>query len=133
MTPYFADTHYFVALLNPSDQAHAKANLFIDSVSRPIVTRAWIITELANTFAGSRSRSIAAEFIQALSRNRDVELIPPERGLFLRGFDLYRSRPDKSWSLTDCISFTVMQERGLTDALTGDHHFEQAGFRALLR
>ena len=52
---------------------------------------------------------------------------------FARGFDLYARRPDKSWSLTDCISFVVMTDRGLTEALTGDHHFEQAGFRALLR
>lgn len=62
-----------------------------------------------------------------------VEIIPPDSTLFDRGFDLYSQRPDKGWSLTDCISFVVMTERGLTDALTGDHHFEQAGFRALLR
>jgi len=51
---------------------------------------------------------------------------------FERGLDLYCSRPDKSWSLTDCISFLVMEEHGVMEALTGDHHFVQAGFVALL-
>jgi predicted nucleic acid-binding protein len=50
-----------------------------------------------------------------------------------RGIQLYDSRPDKQWSLTDCISFVVMQDRGIVEALTGDHHFEQAGFTALLK
>lgn len=52
--------------------------------------------------------------------------------LMHRGIELYEARSDKDWSLTDCTSFIVMQDRGLTDALTGDHHFEQAGFRPLL-
>ena len=52
--------------------------------------------------------------------------------LFERGLALYNARPDKEWSLTDCISFVVMADEGLTDALTGDRHFEQAGFTALL-
>jgi len=52
--------------------------------------------------------------------------------LIERGKELYRRRPDKEWPLTDCISFVVMQDEGLTEALTGDHHFEQAGFKALL-
>ncbi len=62
-----------------------------------------------------------------------IEIIPAERWLLVRGIDLYARRPDKAWSLTDCISFVVMGERGLAEALTGDHHFEQAGYRALLR
>jgi hypothetical protein len=60
-------------------------------------------------------------------------IIAPEDNWFTAGIELYTSRPDKDWSLTDCISFVVMQDRGITDALTGDHHFEQAGFRALLK
>jgi len=61
-----------------------------------------------------------------------VEIVASDSGLFDRGCQLYLSRLDKEWSLTDCISFVVMRERGLSDALTSDNHFEQAGFRALM-
>lgn len=74
-----------------------------------------------------------AEFLGALLSDPAVEIIPPSSGLFERGLRLFRERPDKGWSLTDCISFVVMEERGIRDALTGDHHFEQAGFAALLK
>jgi hypothetical protein len=60
-------------------------------------------------------------------------IIPAEPQLYEEGIALYRARPDKDWSLTDCISFVVMKARGITEALTGDHHFEQAGFVALLK
>ena len=72
-------------------------------------------------------------FIDAHRRRSDVTVIPANEFLLSRGWKLYASRPDKSWSLTDCISFDTMTTIGITDALTGDHHFEQAGFRALLR
>jgi predicted nucleic acid-binding protein len=72
-------------------------------------------------------------FIDDLRRQSKFLIIPPTQQLFDAGFELYRKRPDKNWSLTDCISFTVMQERSITEALTGDHHFEQAGFAALLK
>jgi predicted nucleic acid-binding protein len=62
-----------------------------------------------------------------------VKIIPSNAELFAAGVKLYAERPDKEWSLTDCISFVIMQQEGLSDALTGDRHFEQAGFRALLR
>jgi predicted nucleic acid-binding protein len=62
-----------------------------------------------------------------------VAIVASSRELFRRGFDLYADRPDKEWSLTDCISFVVMTDRRITDALTGDHHFEQAGFVAILK
>jgi len=65
--------------------------------------------------------------------NTNVVIIPPEPEIFLLGIELYRSRADKAWSLTDCISFVVMNREGITEALTADHHFEQAGFKALIR
>ena len=70
---------------------------------------------------------------QRLRGNPGVTIVPANTEVFEQGVELYSRRPDKSWSLTDCISFVVMQRYGLTDALTGDHHFEQAGFRVLLR
>jgi predicted nucleic acid-binding protein len=71
--------------------------------------------------------------LRSLRANAAFEIVPPDPDLFERGIDLFARRADKAWSLTDCISFVVMTERGLTEALTGDHHFEQAGFLALLR
>ena len=68
-----------------------------------------------------------------MEADENTTLVEPDPALWRRGLALYRTRPDKAWSLTDCISFIVMTDHGLTDALTGDHHFEQAGFRALLR
>ena len=65
--------------------------------------------------------------------NPQVKLIPPDVALFDAGVQLFANRPDKEWSLTDCISFVVMQQEGITQALTADHHFEQAGFQALLK
>lgn len=62
-----------------------------------------------------------------------IEIVPPTLALFDMGLALYADRPDKQWSLTDCISFVVMRQHGLSEALTGDHHFEQAGYRAMLR
>jgi uncharacterized protein len=71
--------------------------------------------------------------LEALEQDSNVEIIPLSEDLFARAFQLYRTRPDKEWGLIDCVSFTVMQERGLTAALTTDDHFRQAGFRVLLR
>jgi predicted nucleic acid-binding protein len=89
--------------------------------------------ELANSFSKSATRLIFLETYEALQSSTNCEIAPSSQRLFNAGMHLYASRPDKDWSLTDCISFVVMQERGITDALTGDRHFEQAGFRALLR
>lgn len=76
---------------------------------------------------------MVVEFIENLRDDPAVRIVPSGRRLAERGWDLYRRRLDKEWSLTDSISFVVMEDRGITDALTGDRHFEQAGFRALLR
>jgi predicted nucleic acid-binding protein len=75
-------------------------------------------------------------FIQLLAdlqANPDITIVPCSDQLLRDGIQLYAQRPDKEWSLTDCISFVVMQQEGITEALTGDHHFEQAGFVALLK
>jgi predicted nucleic acid-binding protein len=62
-----------------------------------------------------------------------LTLVASSAEVFERGCELHACRPDKGWSLTDCISFVVMEERGIHEALTGDHHYEQAGFTALLK
>jgi predicted nucleic acid-binding protein len=70
--------------------------------------------------------------IDRLRSDPSLTIVPTSELLFGRGLQLYSARQDKEWSLTDCISFIVMEEYGIHDALTGDHHFEQAGFHAVL-
>ncbi len=133
MNRVFADSFYFFAVLNPRDRAHQKAREFADCHEGAIVTTAWVLTELADGLAVTAHRAAVSRLIARLEAEPDNEIVPPSEELMTRGIELYDARPDKQWSLTDCISFIVMQEYGLTEALTGDHHFEQAGFTALLK
>jgi uncharacterized protein len=133
MSVRFADTFFFFALGNPDDPAHQRAREFADDVTGVLVTTAWVLTELADGLSAPANRPAFLRLLRSLQGNSAFEIVPPDADLFERGLDLFARRPDKAWSLTDCISFVVMTERGLTEALTGDHHFEQAGFRALLR
>ena len=133
MKPVFADTFYFLALLNSKDESHARAWEFSKSRDAPLVTTAWILTELANALAGSAKRQVFRQLLDEIENHAENQLIAASQSLFDRGVKLYDARPDKQWSLTDCISFVVMQERGIAEALTGDHHFEQAGFIALFK
>lgn len=129
----FADSYFYIALLNPRDASHASAVQATAQLTDGIVTTAWALTEVADAFAAPERRAAFLRLLDELNADATAEVIPPTRDLFERGIALYRDRPDKGWSLTDCISFVVMEERGLRDALTGDRHFEQAGFRALLK
>ena len=134
MTPLFADAFFFVALLNPKDRAHKSAWSYIEpDLDRPLVTTTWVLVEVGDAMATTtRNREAFLRLYRTLHANPTVEVVPGEDQIE-SGLDLYARRPDKLWSLTDCISFVVMIDRGITEALTGDHHFEQAGFRALLR
>jgi predicted nucleic acid-binding protein len=129
----FADTFYFLALLNRSDAAHHRAVSLSTRSGGPLVTTAWVLTEVADALASPKDRPGFLTLMRALQSDPDIEVIPADEKLFDAGIDLYARRPDKEWSLTDCISFVVMERRGIVEALTGDHHFEQAGFRALLK
>ena len=134
MRAVFGDTFYFLALHNPSDDAHGQATVQASALrGATIVTTAWVVTEFADALADADNRQACIEFIDDLERNPHVVVVPPSQALLEAGLGLYRSRPDKEWSLTDCISFVVMKERGIVEALTGDHHFEQAGFTMLLK
>jgi predicted nucleic acid-binding protein len=128
----FADTFYFLALLNKNDEAHARALQYSAQIEQ-LVTTEWVLTELADGLASSRHRSMFTQTRQELLADADVQVIPLDMQLHEEGIRLYASRADKEWSLTDCTSFVVMQREGVAEALTGDHHFEQAGFVALLK
>ncbi len=133
MITRFADTFYFLALLNPNDAAHEEARRFAAELGSGLLTTDWVVIEIADAFSAPALRGAFLTLWREIRDHPAIEIIPADRALLLRGLDLYARRPDKGWSLTDCISFVVMTDRGLTEALTGDHHFEQAGFRALLR
>ncbi len=133
MNAVFADTFYFLARLNPKDTAHAKAVLVGTQDDRPMVTTAWVLTEVADAMAEPSNRPAFLRLLTLLRSAPDVVIVPSTPDLFDHGLELYAQRTDKDWSLTDCISFVVMAAQGLSEALTGDHHFEQAGFVALLR
>ena len=132
MKAVFADAFYFVALLNRADQHHARTVVAARQLREPLLTTEWVLTEFADALAESTSRRLVLPFIRSLERDSQVTIIRASPELLQRGLRLYDERGDKQWSLTDCISFVVMEAEGITDALTGDRHFKQAGFRALL-
>jgi uncharacterized protein len=133
MNRVFADSYFFFALLNPHDAAHAKAIDFVRRYRGPLLTTAWVLTEVADGLATTPRRQVFRSILEDLEANESNFIVPANMEMFEKGVELYHKRPDKQWSLTDCISFVIMTEENLAEALTGDHHFEQAGFTALLK
>ena len=132
MTRVFADTTYYVALANRRDALHERAVAFLGSYSGRLVTTGYVLLEEANFHSRPAFRKPFLELLERIKSDPDSEIVPTTPELFEQGLTLFAKRSDKDWSLTDCTSFSIMSELGLTDALTADHHFEQAGFRALL-
>ncbi|GMU83142.1 MAG: hypothetical protein AMXMBFR47_30130 [Planctomycetota bacterium] len=133
MTRFFADAYYYLALLNPRDEAHERVVTFTRGMVRGSVTTAWVLTEVGDALAAPQQRSAFINFLEDLRIDPDVEVVAPTPELFERGVELFRDRSDKFWTLTDCISFVSMRDRGLREALTADRHFEQAGFTAVFK
>lgn len=132
MSEVFADAFYYIALLNPSDQYHAAAVQATKALNRRMVTTLWVLMEVADALSAPAVRQRTYQFLSKISADPNTAIIMDVSPWFSRGVQLYGQRGDKDWSLTDCISFEVMAEHNIADALTGDHHFTQAGFRALL-
>jgi predicted nucleic acid-binding protein len=135
MKQVFADTSYWIALVNPRDQLHAKAVSVSQQLSPvKILTSEMVLVELLNSFsdAGALRRAVAG-MVQRLRWNRDVVIISQTSDQFERALQRYQRAEDKSWSLTDCASFEVMEAERIEAALTHDQHFAQAGFETLLR
>jgi len=128
----FADTSFWIALVIKQDQYHQRARDCSQRISGQIVTTGPVLLETANTLSRASWRSHGVALIDRLQSRDDVEIVELSPSLWQRGWDLFRSRTDKQWSLTDCTSFVVMRDKGLTHALTADDHFRQAGFQALL-
>ena len=132
MKKVFADAYFFIALLNKRDNWHRKAIELIDAVAGPIVTTQWVLVEVADAFSKPRDRGLFARLLEFIESDDRIEVVAARKWQFQHGSQRYLDRPDKSWSLTDCISFIVMEEHRIKEALTGDHHFTQAGFVALM-
>lgn len=129
MTALSADTFYFQARINRHDQHHERVLAWSQTPSAPLVTTDLVLVELANSLAGTRFRPLVRDYFALLRQSAVVA--PANRARLDQALALYHEHDDKLWSLTDCLSFVVMRERGLTVALTGDHHFVQAGFTAV--
>jgi uncharacterized protein len=132
MSLVFVDTSYYLALLSSADQHHESACAFTIEFGGRFVTSRWVLAEVGNAMRRGRFRELFADLVADLRTDKRVRIVGDEETWFERGLDLFTQRPDKDWSLTDCISFEVMREEGLADALTADRHFEQAGFNVLL-
>ncbi|MEO6811978.1 MAG: PIN domain-containing protein [Isosphaeraceae bacterium] len=129
----FLDTAFVQALLDRRDQYHARAQAIrprLDSAIEIWITEALLI-EIGNALS-VLNRSAASEFIEMCYETTNISVVQVDTALLIRSLQLYQSRLDKTWGLTDCISFVMMREHGLTEALTSDSHFVQAGFRALM-
>ncbi len=132
MKAAFADTSYYQALLNPKDNWHESARQVSIAYRGTVMTSEYVLCELGALMSYGHLRGLFIELVNGLKSAPYVEIIPGSHYTFEKGLALFENRPDKDWSLTDCISFALMREMGLTDALTCDRHFEQAGFRAML-
>lgn len=130
---FLLDTAFIQALLNWRDQYHVQAKTFLPrlrAASEVWVTEA-VLVEVGNALS-AYNRTAAVQFIEQCYHTANMQIVTVDTELLMRALHLYRTRADKAWGLTDCISFVVMTEQGLTDAVTTDRHFVQAGYRAVL-
>lgn len=131
----FVDTFFLIALIDPRDAHHELAADYVEdfrSHDTRLVTTDAVLLELANFFARPPLRRTAMSWIEAIRAHASWTVVPLDQSLIARAEARYRRFHDKEWSLTDCISMEVMHDRGIRDVATADHHFTQAGFKALL-
>ena len=128
----FVDTGYWLALVNRADRLHVRASDLAANLTGQYVTTEAVLLEVGNSLANQRWRYLAAPLLQRILADPNTEVVPLDSPLLRRAIELYRERPDKEWGLTDCVSFVVMKDRGVQEALAADQHFSQAGFRPLL-
>jgi predicted nucleic acid-binding protein len=133
MKAVFADTYFYLALLSRDAAARAKAEEVAGRTRVPTVTSSFVLMEVANALSAPAHRQSYLTLVRLLNSSPHVTVVPASQELFDRGHSLFAARPDKEWSLTDCTSFIIMQDRAIDEALPADHHFEQAGFVALLK
>lgn len=136
MSRMFLDTSFVIALSIEDDEYHTVAKLWAEYILQNrcmIITHQGILLEIGDALSKPQWRTKAADILNFLRQDRTVEIISMTQELIDSAFQLFVSRSDKSWGMTDCLSFVVMQQMNLKSALTADQHFTQSGFRALLR
>jgi uncharacterized protein len=128
----FVDTAFVVALINNKDQYHNQAlKLSKKYENAPMLITEAVLMEIANALAKDYKQE-AVEVIKTFRSSKEVTIVEQNSQLFLEGFEMYKKYKDKAWGIVDCISFVVMRENNITDALTADNHFKQAGFNILM-
>jgi hypothetical protein len=135
-TEVFLDTSYAIALSAPSDKLHRSAIYLaelIEAEGTSLVTTQAVMLDIGNALSKQLYRPAASALLNSLEADPKVEIVPVSPQLYARAFELYCERPETEWRLIECVSFVVMQTCGITEALTANDHFQQAGFRALLR
>lgn len=144
MEKVFVDTAYWIARINPKDQWADVARAAKDQLGQQtlLVTTDEVLAEVLTAFSkkgkelgreqGKRFRKMAAEAVEQIQANPNVEVIPQSRDSFDEGLELYKSRIDKDYSLTDCISMNAMKDLSIQKVLSTDHHFEQEGLTILM-
>ena len=136
MSEVFADAGYWIAIQNADDELHEVAQKAIDKLAQSrIVTTQMALVEFLNHMSrlGQYRRTIAVNTVRGLNNNPSVDVVQQTEEQYDAAVERYASRPDQRWSVTDCASFLLMEQRGITEALAYDRDFEQAGFTALLR
>ena len=126
MNLFFADTQFFIALINPRDQWHKRALEVEANLVEPFfVTTEGILTEVLTFFCeySAEARIKAAATVELILNEANTEVISVSHDLFIEGVRFYKERPDKSFSLTDCVSMNICRQRGISEILTHDHHF----------
>ncbi|EDN71000.1 conserved hypothetical protein [Beggiatoa sp. PS] len=131
----FVDTSFFIALLNSKDEHHQKAlalqkQLSANNIRK--VTSEYILLELGDGLSNLRFRHLAVQVLDLIYQDNSFDIIPTSSEIFTKALKLFKKRPDKAWGMTDCTSFIILWDLMLDTVLTADHHFQQAGFRALL-
>jgi predicted nucleic acid-binding protein len=133
MNTTFVDSSFLFAYLLTDDSYHERARVWERCLVGRLLTTEYVMIELADGLAAPAVRDLAVDTFDVIRSRPGIAIIAASTALMDEGLALYRQHKDKRWSLTDCISFIVMRADGVRDALTSDHDFEQAGFRALLR
>jgi len=130
------DTAAFLALANRRDALRQQAKEVRDLIAREgriVLTTEWVLAEFLNAMQRPPARTLAVQMVEQLRQSRRTKILPASTEGWQKGYDLYKSRPDKAWSLVDCISMRICQEWSIRDVFTSDRNFEQAGYVTLMR